>query len=245
MHKTLAMLLALAAAGCGGDDGSGTGEAGSADGSTGGSGSTTATTTASTSASTTASTSASTTASTTEASSSSSTASTTVGTDSTSDTATDSTGNAGNCGALTCSASEYCDWIANSCGAAEFDEPTCTPVPDGCPGVDEDPVCGCDGVVYTGECAAALLGVDVDAAGGCEAPQGLQPCGYKFCDPATSYCNWSVSDVLPSPDGYACVPLPGSCGDVADCACLAGEPCADFGCEALPGGLLQVTCPGG
>src|SRR5262245_29896305 len=108
-----------------------------------------------------------------------------------------------------CNAGEYCDFPVNSCGTAQYDEGVCTVIPDGCPAVEEDPVCGCDGIVYSGTCAAALLGVDIDTSGQCEAPAGLFECGYNFCDPATSYCQWSVSDVGGSPDGWSCVPLPG------------------------------------
>ena len=145
---------------------------------------------------------------------------------------------------MDCAADQYCDWVMNSCGANRVDQPQCTMIPDGCPELVEDPVCGCDGIVYSGECSAALLGVDVDVDGACTTPPDLFPCGYKFCDPTTSYCQHSVSDVLPSPDGFTCVPLPDACGETPDCDCLAARPCAEFSCEPSGDGLV-VICPGG
>jgi Kazal-type serine protease inhibitor domain len=162
-----------------------------------------------------------------------------------SETDTDATTDTGGGACDACDVGEYCDWSVNSCGARRFDEPGCAPIPDGCPAVEEDPVCGCDGVVYAGECAAALLGVDIDVEGECTAPAGTFACGYKYCDAALSYCQWSVSDVGGSPDGYGCVPLPQGCDDAPSCACVADEPCAEFSCEPTDDGGLLVTCPGG
>lgn len=148
------------------------------------------------------------------------------------------------CGTEVCSDSEYCDWVTNSCGTQEIDEGHCMPRPDGCPDVSQ-PVCACDGTVYGNECDAQAQGVDVDALSSCEAPEGTFTCGYRYCDPTLAYCNFSPTDVLPAPDGYACVGLPVGCGDAPDCECLADEPCAMFGCEATPDGGLQIICPGG
>ena len=155
---------------------------------------------------------------------------------------TDTDTGAGACDS--CNAGDYCDWSVNSCGAEPYDEGMCTMIPDGCPAVEEDPVCGCDGVVYSGTCAAALLGVDVDTSGQCNTPPGHFQCGYKFCDPTTSYCQWSVSDVGGEPDGWGCVALPGSCGDAPTCECLADQACG-FDCAATRDGGLLLTCPGG
>ena len=205
--------------------------------------------------STTASTSATTvmtTSATTDMTSSSTSASTSASTDPTMSTTDDTTSigtsdtetDTGASGCDACDAGEYCDWAVNSCGTERFDEPVCTPIPDGCAGVEEDPVCGCDGIVYSGACAAALLGVDVDVTGQCDTPKGLFACGYAFCDPTTSYCQWSVSDVGGYPDGWGCVDLPEPCGDTPTCECLADEPCS-FDCETTPDGGLLLTCPGG
>lgn len=209
----------------------------------------TQTTTASTTDSTTASTTASTSASTTESPTTSttdptvSTTATSTDTDPTDTDPTDTTTDTGG-GCESCDAGEYCDWALNGCGTSRFDEVVCTPIPDGCPAVEEDPVCGCDGVVYSGACAAALLGVDVDVEGDCTAPAGTFQCGYGFCDPTTSYCQRSVSDIGGYPDGWSCVDLPAGCSETPDCACLADEPCA-FDCSETKDGGLLLTCPGG
>lgn len=199
-------------------------------------------TTASTSATTT---SASSTTEMTSASTSASSDPTMSTSDDTTSIGTSESGtDTGAVGCDACDVGEYCDWPVNGCGTERFDEPVCTAIPDGCPAVEEDPVCGCDGIVYSGTCAAALLGVDIDATGQCDAPQGLFECGYAFCDPTTSYCQWSVSDVGGYPDSWGCGVLPESCGDTPTCECLADEPCG-FACETTADGGLLLTCPGG
>jgi len=159
-----------------------------------------------------------------------------------SDTDTDTGGAV--CGNLVCNDSEYCEWGVNSCGVDRFDEPVCTPIPDGCPGVLEDPVCGCDGIVYSGECAAAVLGVDVDEDNGCAAPDGFFECGYKYCDSEISYCQVQYSDVGGYPNSYGCMPLPQICDGQPSCSCLEEELCGTS-CEESPDGGLVVSCAGG
>jgi hypothetical protein len=148
------------------------------------------------------------------------------------------------CGDLSCDDGEYCDWGVNSCGADRFDETVCTPIPDGCAGVVEDPVCGCDGIVYSGACAASVLGVDIDEDGGCTAPDGLFQCGYAYCDPLTSYCQVQYSDIGGYPNSWGCISLPKSCDGGTDCECLAEELCGGS-CEATPDGGYLVSCAGG
>lgn len=189
-------------------------------------------------------TSASTTASMTEATSSTTTANPTSAT-STTDTSTTGTGDPGTeCGDFFCEQMEYCDWPTNDCGNPGADPPTCLPNPEGCPGVESDPVCGCDGVVYPDECTASISGVDVDEANGCTAPGEFFPCGFKFCDPATSYCQVSTSDIGGFPNSFSCLPLPAGCAEAPGCDCLADEPCTRFSCTDRGGGST-VVCPGG
>ena len=142
-------------------------------------------------------------------------------------------------GGCPCGEAEYCDWPTNLCGG-RGEEGACEARPDGCD-LLYAPVCGCDGQVYGSACAAQSAGVDVNADGGCLAPEGYAACGFRFCDAASEYCRVSVSDVVGFPDGFECVPLPEGCAP-ATCACLEGEPCAEI-CEE-EGGLV-VICPGG
>ena len=144
------------------------------------------------------------------------------------------------------------DWLGNGCGETVVDTDgdlvplsACVNIPDTC---DKryDPVCGCDGVVYDNECYARAAEVDVDAFGGCDIPEGLFPCGYRFCDPETSYCKVSLStlypDTFPEYGIFNCRPYPAACAGAAECECLVDEPCAELGCEnAQPG--LTLTCP--
>jgi hypothetical protein len=147
------------------------------------------------------------------------------------------------CDGQTCASDEFCDWGVNTCGA-EYDEGTCTERPqEGCAEIYE-PVCGCDGAVYGNGCEAQQGGVDVNENGGCEPPGGLFACGWRFCDPNSSYCQVGYSDVGGEPNSYNCLPLPDGCGDAPSCDCLADEPCADFNCEGDENGL-QLECPGG
>ena len=162
----------------------------------------------------------------------------------TSNSSTSDSGTGGNlgCGATPCDGFNYCDWDSNSCGE-RWDSATCTEIPENCT-EEYDPVCACDGQVYDNRCFAAAAGVDQADAGGCEPPDGLFPCGASFCGAGT-YCQVQVSDVVGFPDGFSCLPVPGDCGDTPSCDCLANEPCFEFECEAVDGGGLKITCPGG
>lgn len=175
---------------------------------------------------------------------SSSTASTSTASTSTASTTADTTSaETTGSGACTCAAGEHCDWAVNSCGAIDSDPFVCEGKPDGCDD-NYEPVCGCDGLVHSNECYAAADGVDISDNGGCTPPEGYFPCGHRFCDPLTSYCQISTSDVFPEPDFVACVPYPATCGDTPSCECLVDEPCADFGCADGPPGIV-IICPGG
>ncbi len=143
-----------------------------------------------------------------------------------------------------CGPAEYCDFPIDDCGANDSFPSACTAARSDCE-PEDDPVCGCDGIVYADACGASVVGIDVDATGSCEAPTGRFACGFRFCDRATSYCRISRSDIGGYPDNYGCAPLPEACGDAPDCTCLLGEPCADFGCAATDDGGLVIECPGG
>jgi hypothetical protein len=141
-----------------------------------------------------------------------------------------------------CGQDEFCDYPDNKCGAADG-LGNCIPRPGVCD-KNLDPVCACDGKVYSNACSAAAAGVDVSTMGSCMAPQGQFACGPKFCASGKQYCQRSVSDVSGVPDSYGCVPLPNACGSAPSCACLAGVACGSY-CKADARGALTVTCPGG
>lgn len=143
--------------------------------------------------------------------------------------------------ACVCGPDEFCDWNTNGCGL-RFEEGVCAARPPACDQV-LDPVCGCDGEVYGNACEAASQGVDVAEAGGCAPPEGMFPCGFRFCSEGAEFCVVEVSDVGGLPDGFGCAALPPGC-DPPGCACLADVPCGEL-CEQLPSGDLVVTCPGG
>jgi hypothetical protein len=136
----------------------------------------------------------------------------------------------------------YCDYDFGDCGNGDGGG-TCQPRPLACDD-NIDYVCACNGQVYTNECEAHADGQDLNEYGGCEAPEDTFGCGAHYCNLGFDYCLRIVSDVLGIPDDWSCEPLPGSCGDPADCACLEDEPCGDF-CTDEGEGALRLTCPGG
>lgn len=142
-----------------------------------------------------------------------------------------------------CSPDQYCNWAKDSCGGpARFDTEMCTPMPMDCPERYE-PACGCDGQLYDNPCFAAAAGVDLSAAGGCEPPADLYPCGPLFCEEGT-FCYHEVSDITIEPDQWTCVAIPDECMGMVDCECLLpATNCGGlFECEELPGGQLEIAC---
>lgn len=158
----------------------------------------------------------------------------------------DARGVGADCGGFagfTCDPGLVCDFAENDCGGSDS-LGTCVEPPTGC----GDPamwVCGCDGMVYDGECEAFSAETDVSIYGGCTAPLDTFACGFRFCAANTQYCRRQVSDVGGFPDVFECVDIPASCTGMPDCACLAAESCGDM-CEVRPvDGSLLLTCPGG
>ena len=67
---------------------------------------------------------------------------------------------------MPCAATEYCDYSSNSCGVSD-DTGICKPRPQFCPAVADPPVCGCNGMVYSSDCAAYLDGTDINTRSSC------------------------------------------------------------------------------
>jgi hypothetical protein len=156
-------------------------------------------------------------------------------------------GGAGTCGGFAgeaCGPDEFCDFVEDSCGAADR-VGVCTPKPMACDRI-YDPVCGCDGQVHDNGCIANSDGTDVSNAGGCAMPPaGTFACGPKFCLKLQQYCR-QVNDDTGQPPSYSCVSLPQACtGMNASCMCLANEPCADNECVQDAAGDIKITCFGG
>lgn len=152
------------------------------------------------------------------------------------------------CGGLAgahCEANQFCDYAENTCGAADG-AGTCKTRPTVCP-LGETPqiagqaYCGCDGKVYSGECAANLAGTDINANGGCTLEPDRFACGFLECDLATQYCLHNPQAA--SPDAaYACAALPQACGNPATCGCLSAVQCGDH-CAGDGKAGLTLTCP--
>ncbi len=143
------------------------------------------------------------------------------------------------CGNTFCGTNEACHDSTGQCGA----DPTfavCTPIPAGCPDVDE-PTCGCDGVVYANSCEALLAGTDASESVSCTPPSNvLYQCGSGFCATAGTYC---IAHEQPTDTVYECGQIPSKCGGPGEmsCACVS-DLCTISDCGVLPSGRVLVTC---
>jgi hypothetical protein len=161
---------------------------------------------------------------------------------------------AGGClSSAACAPDRYCTFSPGLCGRGPV-AGTCRPRPVA-RSSPHAPVCGCDGKVYDNEETAHAAGVDLAVMGGCAAAVAdWAPCGPRFCDVRTSYCEIYLSDVFEIPTTYNCRALPAACRPGVDgstapatCDCFpAGTPCRSFCGPLVTGGLagFHLTCQG-
>jgi hypothetical protein len=152
-----------------------------------------------------------------------------------------------------CPATEYCDDPYGLCARRDDLPGACRPRPTTCAKID-DPVCGCDTKIYKNACEAHVAGVDESLNGGCaERLPGRIPCGPRYCDARTTYCEIVLSDVAELPSDFTCKPLPAGCVALvragnSSCSCLpTGTRCSSF-CVVVDAGDtrgLRLTCVGG
>ncbi|HVU51885.1 MAG TPA: hypothetical protein VHL80_14410 [Polyangia bacterium] len=151
-----------------------------------------------------------------------------------------------------CPVDQFCTFTPGLCGRGPRPG-VCRPRPLQWPQTHA-PVCGCDGKVYENETQAHMEGVDLAVTGGCQQViVDWAPCGPRFCDARTSYCEIYLSDVFEIPTTYNCRALPQACLPGPDgfpertCDCFpASTPCKSF-CGPLPtGGIpgFHLTCQG-
>jgi len=128
-----------------------------------------------------------------------------------------------------CPQSSYCAKYPGDCYGAG----TCTPKPQNCMPY-YDPVCGCDGQIYSNQCYAAAAGVSVNYSGECT---HTQPCGGfgGIPCPAGQYCK--LDGCYPDAGGY-CEPIPLGCPDVWDPVCGCDDETYGNSCEAA---MAQMT----
>jgi hypothetical protein len=132
-----------------------------------------------------------------------------------------------------CAIDEFCDFPDHQCGDGVLG--TCRLRSD-CTGSTGNPVCKCDGTIFSDECGAYEGGVDVTNNGSCGTPGGFFPCGYTYCLNDFSYCEVTKPGALGDYDTYRCVNLPEGC---TTCSCMAGVACADT-CTGSSGKLTLV-----
>jgi hypothetical protein len=117
---------------------------------------------------------------------------------------------------------------------------TCQPRPQGCT-ANVDPVCGCDGSVYSNACLAAAAGTDISDLGGCTAPAGTFACGPRFCMHGTQFCESRTGGAVQNPGGYGCIAVPAACNGTPTCACV--QPASSCGnCTMSNSGDITTAC---
>lgn len=119
-----------------------------------------------------------------------------------------------------CDEEEFCKFPKGMCHTDDL-QGVCIEIPGGCVTTLWDPVCGCDGVTYGQECAAAAAGVLVDYRGECGTV-----CGGLAgipCENARQFCKLNV--------GECCCDFQGVCSDMPEVCTDNWDPVC--GCDGV------------
>ncbi|MBL9099909.1 MAG: hypothetical protein JNL82_03070 [Myxococcales bacterium] len=144
-----------------------------------------------------------------------------------------------------CEEGSYCDFGGSSDWPGCTSLGVCAAPPEACE-AEAEPVCGCDGALYAGACAAAMAGVGTRGAEGCTPPVGFFACGFEFCAIATEYCEHVIGHG--QPESWTCRAL-GCAVGMSGCACITEpSPCGEpewypvQSCEVSEDGGTVLVC---
>lgn len=128
-----------------------------------------------------------------------------------------------------CEPTEFCQFDARDCGDSAPGR--CMPRPT-TTSLVFDPVCACDGSLYSHFGRAWAAGVDLDDAHRCPPFEDDFACGFRSCSHPLRACRWIDGD----PECGA-----GEC-DTAECSCLM-TLCPTGFCTRTSDGISVLTCP--
>lgn len=143
-----------------------------------------------------------------------------------------------------CGEGEYCHYEqAQACGQTQ-DLGECRVIPDSC-SKHFDPVCGCDGEVYSNECHANAAGHSATPAAqgsdGFVCPDLFAKCDAEHpCDDG-QFCNWAPNEACGDGTGSGvCIPQPEGCTEQFAPVCGCDGEVYGNACSANAAGLSWV-----